>query len=778
MFKNPSTPFRLALGAILSVCALLAVTIDWRQAFSTDLFDLLSGDETLTPEVQQVQSLLQTQLSREILVVVEPGNESVNSSTKADFLSIAERLDSFAAFTSLGENSIGEKTSAYLFYHRIELLFPKWLSRQRASLKDQGSDEALLDFLSKGVVNNLDQFLSQPESMAFEELLTRDPLLLIPNAIEQIGTSSVNAADSHVWLFSAQLSSPPTTHEVQHQLLTDIETLQNWLHQNLGPEAVLKETGFHRFAIESERNIRTEILRLNLLSLFLTISIAFIFLRKPWLLIPIVLVVISSVACALILTVRLMGQVHIIALVIGSILVGVAIDYCFHILLKREELRANSFKQSLRQIRTPLLTSCVSTMFGFLVLLSNPVSAIQQVGVFVSFGLGFALLLSTLSALAFDFPGEISWSRNLKYRFPLPSAPWGKWIRWGLTLGCAVIFFLFHRTRDNIEDLQISLTEAPANDAEVRSYGGGNTGKQSLWITMGSTVQEIIDHQQKLDSEVKQSQPNATLRHIASLLPTTQEIEVYLDFQNTSHSQFSELLKTTLEEGGYDSTAFEPFWNAWENSVQASAELQQWELLYLSIADQLQYPLTFLINGDNDRYWGTTQIQSSKALSLKPKALEHSFELAPLKALNQAFSSYRSGVTRSLWISMVVIALALFAVYRYRITLRIIQIPAMAVLMTLGIFTLLGEHISLFHLIGILLGTCITLDYAVFAAKSERGAYPISIRASALTTMASFAALSFSHIPAVMDLGTTVLTIAALGLIHTEFSLRPSLSDE
>lgn len=770
---RPTWIYRLALLAIILMCAGLALRIDWTRAFSTDVFDLLSHDKRIPASSQKVQSILQSQLSREILIAVEFGQTQPNANLKSGLFDQIRSMPSFQSVASVTDTPISDQTAGYVFQQRIPLLFPKWLSEHSTGEPVSDWDEAFIQDLANRAAEELDLFLSNPESMAFEALLPSDPLLLIPGLQQRFGSAAAMPSDRSAWVFTAQLRAAPSSHEVQQQLQEDLSGLQTWVYDNLGEDVVVRDTGFHRFAAESEAGIRTEIFRLNLLSLGLTLLITLLFLRKPWLLIPVVLVVLASVGCALTLTLSLLGQVHIIALVIGSILAGVAIDYCFHILLKREELQADSFSETLRSIRLPLIASCVSTVFGFLVLLGNPVSAIQQVGVFVSFGLGFALLLSSLTALAFDFQGRVNWSRNLNYPLPFLYNRWVKRVGVWFALAGGVLFLLHHENRDNIEDLQITLTDAPANDNKVRSLLG-ESSHSTYWITLGDSLQEVIDHQLQLRESilVQAHSPEVSFQQIATLLPSTAEIQLYLSFKKKWGNLWTSALHNSLETHGFEASAFEAFGDDWKLAANTLHAASDWESRVSGLVSQLQYPLSLMIHGNPvDGYWGTTRVRNADVDATRVPV--QSFELAPLKVLNQAFSGYRAGVTRSLWGSVAVILLALLVVFRPKGTWKIVQIPAMAVLTTLGIFVLAGEAITFFHLIGLLLGSCITLDYAVFSVQQKtHPSEPISIRASALTTMASFAALSLSHIPAVSDLGTTVFTIALMGLFHTECSLR------
>ena len=233
---------------------------------------------------------------------------------------------------------------------------------------------------------------------------------------------------------------------------------------------------------------------MNLLTAALTLIIAFVFLRRPLILLPILSVLVMSAGGAFVITLLVLGQIHVISLVIGSILVGIAVDYSFHILLKREELQTLSFLETLSRIRIPLLASCLSTVFGFLVLLTNPVTAIQQVGWLVGIGLILSLSLSALTALAMDRPGKIKLSRRLGFQPPLRQFRWDVPVACILALSCGVLYFQRSVEKDDIQDLQIPLTKAPLNEQRIRTLSGdlstrNTTDHNSSSISVWSTTQ-------------------------------------------------------------------------------------------------------------------------------------------------------------------------------------------------------------------------------------------------------------------------------------------------
>jgi predicted exporter len=109
-------------------------------------------------------------------------------------------------------------------------------------------------------------------------------------------------------------------------------------------------------------------------------------------------------------------------------------------------------------------------------------------------------------------------------------------------------------------------------------------------------------------------------------------------------------------------------------------------------------------------------------------------------------------------------------------------LPAMvAVLFVVTILTVIGEPLSLFHLVSLLLVIGIGLNYALFfnrpfADEDEERRTLLSLTVCILATMSAFGALSFSHTPVLHAIGLTVSLGATLSLTVAAMLGRPRVT--
>ncbi|MDD4348355.1 MAG: hypothetical protein PHF70_04555, partial [Opitutales bacterium] len=78
---------RILLILYLGAMAWAAMSIDWKHALSTNLFDLIDSDQHLPESVREAQTILQQSLSKEINLIAIPSDGAQLPILKSTFLS-------------------------------------------------------------------------------------------------------------------------------------------------------------------------------------------------------------------------------------------------------------------------------------------------------------------------------------------------------------------------------------------------------------------------------------------------------------------------------------------------------------------------------------------------------------------------------------------------------------------------------------------------------------------------------------------------------------------
>jgi predicted exporter len=90
-----------------------------------------------------------------------------------------------------------------------------------------------------------------------------------------------------------------------------------------------------------------------------------------------------------------------------------------------------------------------------------------------------------------------------------------------------------------------------------------------------------------------------------------------------------------------------------------------------------------------------------------------------------------------------------------------------AVMIELGVLVLLGQRLTLFHLVSLLLVVGIGLNYALFFNRPQGSRTLTALLVCGMTTISAFGCLAFSATPVLHAIGLTVALGAVLSLVTT-----------
>jgi predicted exporter/predicted hotdog family 3-hydroxylacyl-ACP dehydratase len=718
-------------GLLLLLC--LAVP---RTHFSTSIIDLLPGND---PEVHILREMANLGQGKQITVRLYCDTGMVDEDTVNVFLAQLNESDAIDKAWVSGEEALMD-TGAYVFQNRLGWLLPGWLDTHFPEWRDAEATIST-DNITTRVADELDRFLQSPESIYFADTIERDPFLLLARSVESASMLASEPEGEDVFLWVKQAHSPFS----DSGQIPVFKVLDDALEaaQNLQPGLRMEYSGISVFASASKAAIKNEIQMLNLLGLLLVLSITAFSVRDFQVIIRIGCVVFTALLTAVVTVVSVFPSVHIIALVIGSILTGVAVDYGFHLILKEKHGLPK------RAIIKAVITGALSSSMGFIVLLLAPLPFLQQVGVFVGSGLLSALLVALLLR-----PNQ--GSIMLKHEwctspFCLP--------RWTGPVACLLFLpgVCQLQWKDSIRDLEYPLPELKALETRLRLDSSPLIGYNAYLVhaTDISTARITL-------TELLQATKVQRPIHVGGWVPA------FADAQGTqaffgNRVDLVESLSRVLEERDYRPAAFEPFFSDWAAYVSIPVTLVQYETQISHFANSLPGPLSNFVHNGTDIAWYMALLPKAETTPDIPGVVM----LDQANMLSEAFSEYRQSMLLFAGIGLFVLMLGVLVAYGFlRGTLALV-ITGCALLVSIGLSGYLGVPLGLFHVVGGLVAFCISLDYALFAVESHANEHrlPASISISALTTLGVFGLLALSHIPAVRQLAFTVLTLISTTLL-------------
>jgi len=503
------------------------------------------------------------------------------------------------------------------------------------------------------------------------------------------------------------------------------------------------------------------------LGILLLLLLAFRRLRVLLAFVPVLVgMLFGGVAC-----VALFGHLHVMTLVLGSSLIGVAVDYPLHYLSKSWSLKPWNSWPALRLTLPGLTLSLITSCIGYLALAWTPFPALTQIAVFSAAG----LLGAYLSAVCL-LPALLKGADLRPAQWPLRVAEFLvnlretllKRARTPVLLALLIAFcvggLLQLSTKNDIRQW-VGMPQHLTDEAQAIARITGYQPTSQFFLIRAANQQELLERQNALGDRLEQLVNFDKLQGFLSLNQ--------LVSQPSEQQQVREALNK-----------LPPFWQPLLD-VGVPAEALQTELTKLqalpiedidaALVGPLAEPYRALWLGPTED-GGVAAMVSLQGLNnpslLRVQALDlPGVQLVDrLGELNAVFAATQISAAELKLGSCVLIVLVLILPFGLSGALRIVALPLLAALCSLASLGWLGQPLTLFSLFGLLLVTAISVDYAILMREQVGGAAVslLGTLLAALTTWLSFGLLAVSSTPAVSNFGLSV----SLGLAFS-FILAP-----
>lgn len=473
----------------------------------------------------------------------------------------------------------------------------------------------------------------------------------------------------------------------------------------------------------------------------------------------------GAVAC-----VALFGHMHVMTLVLGSSLIGVAVDYPLHYLSKSWSLKPWRSWPALRLTLPGLTLSLITSVIGYLALAWTPFPALTQIAVFSAAG----LLGAYLSAVCL-LPALLKNVQLRPAQWPLRLAERLIHLREAL-LGCirtpALLALLIAFCVGGLMQLQskndirqwVGAPQHLTDEAQTIARITGYQPTSQFFLIRAANQEQLLERQAALSERLQQLvnldklQGYLALDQLVSAPSQQQQVRESL---NRLPSVWQPLLDL-----GVPVTAL-------QNELRQLQTLPA-EDIDAALAGPLGEPYRTLWLGPTED--GVAAITSLQGLNnpslLRVQALDLPGVVLVdrLGDLNKVFAATQISAAELKLASCVLIVLVLMLPFGLTGALRIVALPLLAALCSLASLGWLGQPLTLFSLFGLLLVTAISVDYAILMREQVGGAAVslLGTLLAAVTTWLSFGLLAVSSTPAVSNFGLSV----SLGLAFS-FMLAP-----
>jgi predicted exporter len=724
-----------------------------------------------SPSAEQrilVDQLRDGVVSRLVLVAIEgaPADALARVSRET-----AARLrgDSLIASVTNGEDFGIEADRAYLWNNRYLLSGAVTPERFTAA----GLRETLENDL---------RLLRSPAGIFLKRALPSDPTAEILYLTDRLlGGGGAPASRDGVW-FSAdgtralaliQTTAPGFELDAQQRTLDRIRSAFEEARGVAGADgARLLMTGPGVFSVATRDTIEADVKVSSIAATALVAGLLFLVYRSPRVLALSLLPALSGTLAGIAAVSLGFGVVHGITLGFGVTLLGETVDYAIY--LFTQTLPGTSADRTLPRIWRTLLLGVMTSVVGFGAMLFSSFSGLAQLGLFSITGLIVALCV-TRWVLPTLLPADFSTHRPARMAPPLmalaAAAP-----RLRLPLFAAVVVSLgwLSFQGGGIWSGQLS-SLSPVSDADQRldeqlrrDLGAPDVGY--LLIASAADRDGALAAAERLAGPLKELILQRALEGFdspASLLPSEATQRARRQALPDSETLRANLTQA-LEGMPFRADVFEPFLNDVAKARMSPA-------LVPSSLDgtNLKLKLDSLLVRNGEGWTAMLPLRGvSDAKAIADRVDGQSAVLLDLKEQSDGlYRTYRQEALTLALLGGAAITVLLGVALRSVRSLAATVLPlAAAVVITTAILTALGQQLSIFHLVGLLLVVGVGSNYSLLFERPEpspalRERTVASVTIANLCTVIGFGALSFSNIPVLHGIGLTVAIGAFLSLI-------------
>lgn len=741
--------------AFVAACAIVVA----RTPISTDLSAFLPRSAAPAQQIL-VEQLRDGVVSRLILVGIE-GAEATTLAQTSKGLAAALRKQEAYASVSNGEDAGLAGDRELLWRHRY-LLSPAMTAEHFSSAGLRASLEEYV------------QLLGTPAASFVQKLLPADPsgeLLRLVEALEGQAKPHMQhgvwfSADGRRALLLVQTRAAGYDMDAQERALELIRSAHaTSAHTPAMGKTTLLLTGPGVFSVATRALIKDDAWRFSLIATSLVAAMLLALYRSLRVL-ALGLLPVASGALAGVAAVGVgFGSVHGITLGFGATLIGEGVDYAIYLFT---QMRPGSAPEStLRRIWPTLRLGVITSICGFGAMLLSGFPGLAQLGLFSIAGLLVALSVTRwvlpgllpagfaprAAALAPHVMRLVGWAPALRY----PAL---------LLIAAAALFLTLQRApvwNDDLSSLSPIPKAAMDLDGELRRDIGAPDVRH-LVVVAEKDQQAALEQAERTAAVLQEAAGRGWLESFDS--PAT-----YLPSHTAQRARQAalpapEVLRSALQQAlqgmPFRAGLFEPFL-ADAQAAKTARLMDRSSLDGTALALKVDSLLVRREGG-----WaailplrGVSDAQAiERALARQPHAGTVLLDLK--RATDELFQTYRLEATAHSLAGAATILVALLVALRSpRRVLAVVAPLAASVVVTFCILVLTVGSLSIFHLIGLLLVVAVGSNYALFferygAPDEDRSRTIVSVLFATLSTVLGFGVLSFSSVPVLSALGSTV----------------------
>jgi predicted exporter len=480
-----------------------------------------------------------------------------------------------------------------------------------------------------------------------------------------------------------------------------------------------------------------------------------------------------GLGCALAFTIThlIFGEVHLITLIFGTSLIGVAIDYSFpffcEYLDKDHQVTA---EEAVRNIGPGLTMGFLTSIMGYSALAMTPFPGLQQMACFSMVGLLVAYVIVMIV-----YPFVYKPVALKKKSFLLEYAErfftiFDKVANLKISLYVLVALIIFtaiglYRTsfNDDIRLLYTPSSDLMAKEILTRKVMGQSKASQ-FFLVQADSPETVLEKEEALGKELDNL---ITKKSLVSYNAISQIVPSIVKQQENYSLINSQLMQPYLNKQAEELGI----------SKQDTAKIKEFFASqsdnFISLDEAFKHPAFKMLKplwlGEINGSYASVILLNNVADIASVRNLNNDangiYFMDKVSDISDIMQKYRHIAIKMLAIAYTIIFIVLYLRYGITRAALVFFPPVLAGLLTLALIGFAGYSINLFNILGLFLILAFGIDYTVFFAEgSERKlTTSIAIFLSFLTNILSFGLLAFSNFPVIHSFGL----VMALGMLFS-----------
>ncbi|UUW10159.1 1-acyl-sn-glycerol-3-phosphate acyltransferase [Flavobacterium plurextorum] len=562
-----------------------------------------------------------------------------------------------------------------------------------------------------------------------------------------------------------------------------LKSIQENLNQQFKGKTSVSYFGSALIAAANAKQIKSDIVLTTSIAMFTLMLILILFYRKILIPLIIFLPTVFGALFAVAFLYFVKEQISAISLGIGSILLGITIDYSLHILTHYKH--NSDIKTLYKDITMPVIMSSSTTAVAFLCLLFVKSDALNDLGIFAAVIVMATGVFSLLIIPHLYNPKQDNFEHKKNAIDKLAHFSFhNNKILIGLCIIITIVcFFTYNNVGFNNDLSQLNFVPKDIKAAEKQLEESTSLTSKTIYVaSYGKSMEEVLQNNNKLFGDLSAAKEQDKILNFSSIggIVLSQEaqkekIEKWNSFWNAEKKE--NLKSQLISEGsklGFKPTTYSIFFDHLDFDFKP-----------ISISDYLKVQalqLKEFVTEKNGFYTISTLVKvtpKQRDIFVKSTSATDNIIAIDRQQMNETFfSTLKTDFNSLVNYSFVAVILILFFFFR-RIELVIIScIPiALTGIVTAGIMGIFGIQMNIFSMIVCTLIFGHGVDFSIFmtsalqkeysSGKNEIAIYRTSIILAVITTILGIGAMIFAKHPALRSISSVSLIGVFAALIIT-----------